>query len=124
MIIELIILRPQPNPNKTDRLGLYKSEDTEGRKDNPVKGLQVDLKEIQITATSRMLNLYNRYGSLIEDSVSDWITKKGFENKESLLFEWWHEDGVDYYHFIGSAKEIKALFENTEKKKRNSNREG
>ena len=117
---ELIILRPQPNPNKTDRLGLYKSPETVARESNPVKGLSVDLRDLTIVATPTMLKMYNTYGSLIDDSVSNWIKTKGYKNKESLLFEWWHEGGVDCYHFLGSAMEIIDLFEKTEKKKHNS----
>ena len=116
---ELIILRPQPNLNKTGRLGLYKSPTTVSRERNPVKGLSVDLKDITVDVSPQMLSKYNKYGSLIADQVSDWIKTKGYENKESLLFEWWNEDGVDYYHFVGSAVEIIDLFEETEKKKHN-----
>lgn len=116
----LIILRPQPNQNTTIRLGLYKSDDTESRKDNPTQGLAVDLKDLIVKVDQPMLNRYNKYGSLICKDISDWIVSKGFENKESLLFEWWNEDGTDYYRFIGSAVEIRELFIIAEKKKRNS----
>ena len=115
----LIILRPQPNRNGTERLGLYKSEDTVTRQQGEaVSGLQIELDEETITADQQMLGQYNQFGSFIGGQIDKWIKTKQYANRESLLFEWYNEKGTDYYHFVGSVKEIQELIETAERKKR------
>ncbi len=33
-----------------------------------------------------------------------------YQNRELLLFEWWSENSIDYYRFLGSKNEIDKLF--------------
>lgn len=118
MVKKLIVLRPQPNQDKTNRVGLYKSEDTVNRTHVPVKSLLIDLRGQEIVADENMLQKYNEFGSLIDDSIHAWVLSKQYENKENLLFEWYNENKTDYYRFVGSENEISILFREADKKKR------
>lgn len=114
MVKKLIVLRPQPNQDKTNRVGLYKSEDTVNR----THVLLIDLRGQEIVADENMLQKYNVFGSLIDDSIHAWVLSKQYENKENLLFEWYNENKTDYYRFVGSENEISILFREADKKKR------
>lgn len=107
---QLIILRPQPNIDKTLRLGLFKSTETDDRKQNPALGLKIDLGDGELVADEKMLSDYNHYGSFIGESINKWVLDTQYKNKELLLFEWWSENNIDYYRFVGSQNEIDKLF--------------
>ncbi len=107
---QLIILRPQPNIDKTLRLGLFKSAETDNRIENPVLGLKIDLGTRELVADEHMLSDYNHYGSFIGESINNWVLEMQYQNRELLLFEWWSENSIDYYRFLGSKNEIDKLF--------------